>query len=154
ALVRPNLPEGNGCMTSWHRFPALSGTWLRASFAPALVFIATATNANYLTDFWHHLARGRAIVLEGQLVNTDRFTYTVPGQAFQDVNWLTQVGYYHLYTWGGLPLIQFLNAALLAGMMGLLVCLCRRSSGSLGIAAAVGVFTFFGLWQVLTIRPQ
>src|SRR5207249_4306860 len=64
------------------------------------------------------------------------------------------VGYYHLYTWGGLPLIQFVNAALLAGSMGLLVWLCRRTSGSLGTAAALGVFTFFGLWQVLTIRPQ
>ncbi len=35
-----------------------------------------------------------------------------------------------------------------------MVYLCWRSSGSLGIASAVAVFTFFGLWQVLTIRPQ
>ncbi len=136
------------------RVPALPSSWLRASLAPALIFIATATNPNYLLDFWHHLARGRAIVTEGQLVNTDRFTYTVSGQAFQDSNWLTQVSYYGLYAWGGLPLVQFVNAALLAGAMGLLVSFCRRTSGSLGAAAAVAVFTFIGLWQVLTIRPQ
>lgn len=141
-------------MTRWIRLPTLTSAWLRASLAPALVFIATATNPNYLADFWHHLARGRAIVTEERLLDTDRFTYTVPGQAFQDGNWLTQVLYYHLYTCGGLPLIQLLNAAVLAATMGLLVWHCRRTSGSLGLAAALGVFTFFGLWQVLTIRPQ
>ena len=36
--------------------------WARAALVPALVFIALATDRNYLADFWHHLARGRAIV--------------------------------------------------------------------------------------------
>ena len=34
---------------------------------PALAFIATALDRNYQTDFWHHLARGRAMA-EGGLV--------------------------------------------------------------------------------------
>jgi hypothetical protein len=53
-----------------------------------------------------------------------------------------------------LPLVQLVNALALAAMMALLTWSCRRASGSLGVASAISVFTFFGLWQVLTIRPQ
>jgi hypothetical protein len=136
------------------RLPVLSSAWMRASIAPALIFIATATDHNYLADFWHHLARGRAIASTGRLLDADQFTFTVAGQPFQDVNWFTQVLYFHLHSWGGLPLVQFVNSLTLALTMALLVHLCWRASGSLGLASAMGVFTFFGLWQVLTIRPQ
>src|SRR6185437_3675233 len=128
--------------------------WMRALLAPALVFIATAIDRNYQTDLWHHLARGRAIVTEGRLLNNDCFTYTVSGQPLQDVNWGWQVMAYHLYTLGGLPLVQVANSAILTLMMAVLVALAWRLSGSLIAASAVGVFAFFGLWQLLIIRPQ
>jgi hypothetical protein len=128
--------------------------WTRALLAPALVFIATAVDRNYQTDLWHHLARGRAIVTEGQLLNVDHFTYTVQGQPLQDVNWGWQVLFHQLYTIGGLPLVQTVNSAVLAVMMAVLVGLAWRRSGSLVVAAGVCVFAFFGLWQMLIIRPQ
>src|SRR5215471_1380238 len=128
--------------------------WLRALLAPALVFIATAGDRNYQTDFWHHLARGRAMVESGAFVDHDQFTYTVAGAAFQDTNWLPQLLYYLLYSVGGLDLVQLINSLVLAGMMGLLVWLCWRECGSLLLSSAVGAFTFFGLWQLLLIRPQ
>jgi hypothetical protein len=136
------------------RFPALSSAWPRALMAPALVFIATATDRQYLVDFWHHLARGRAIVEQRQLVNHDLFTYTVAGQPLVDVNWLTQVFYYCTFELGGMPLVQLINAIVLAAMAGILVHLCWRASGSAGIGSAMAIFAFFGLWQVLTVRPQ
>src|SRR5205823_1279096 len=49
--------------------------WTRALLAPALVFIATAGDRNYQTDFWHHLARGRAMAESGTFVDHDQFTY-------------------------------------------------------------------------------
>ncbi len=128
--------------------------WTRALLAPALVLIATAVDRNYQTDLWHHLARGRAIVAEGRLLNADRFTYTVHGQPLQDVNWGWQVCFYELYSVGGLPLVQAANSAILALMMAVLVGLAWRRSGSLLAASAVCVFAFFGLWQMLIIRPQ
>lgn len=131
-----------------------SSVWVRFAIVPALVFMATATDRNYLADFWHHLARGRAIVTEGQLLDHDRVTFTVRGQEFQDVNWLTQVAYYHLFEYGGLTCVQVVNAALLALTIALVVVQCRLASGSHIVAMGVGLFTFFGLWQVLTIRPQ
>src|SRR5262245_17270371 len=136
------------------RFPVLSGDWARALLAPALVFIATSVDRSYQTDFWHHLARGRAIAETGTLVNEDLFTYTVAHQPFQDTNWLTQLFYYHVYQLGGLPLIQAVNSLTLAAMMGVLVFLCWRACRSWMLASAVGVFSFFGMWQLLIIRPQ
>jgi len=127
---------------------------VRRALVPVLVFVALVTDQNYLADFWHHLARGRAIVDEGRVVNEDRFTFTVPGRQFQDVNWLSQVGYHALFEMGGLDLVRAVNALTLAAALALLTWLCQRHSGSLGMATTVGVLTFFGLWNVLTIRPQ
>ncbi len=131
-----------------------TSTWARVALVPALVFMAQATDRSHLADFWHHLARGRAIAAEGRLVDEDRFTFTVPGRPFQDVNWLSQLGYYEVFTAGGLEWVRFANAAVLAAALGLLVWMCRRAGGSWVVAAAVGVFTFFGLWKVLSVRPQ
>jgi hypothetical protein len=131
-----------------------TNAWVRLAAAPALAFVALASDRQYLMDFWHHLARGRAMAEQGRLIDHDLFTYTVAGQSFQDVNWLTQLAYHHLYQHGGLGLVQLVNALATAATLTWLVLLCRRKSGSLAAAAAVGVFTFFGLWQVLTIRPQ
>jgi hypothetical protein len=128
--------------------------WVRLALVPVLAFIALAVDRQYLLDFWHHLARGRAMIEQGQLVDRDLFTYTVAGQPFQDVNWLSQLAYYELYQAGGLALVQTVNALLVALTLLLLVALCRRKGGSSSVAVVIGVFTFFGLWQILAIRPQ
>jgi len=128
--------------------------WVRWLLVPAVAFIALATNTAWLADFWHHLARGREIVNRGELLDHDIFTFTVPGREFQDVNWLTQAGYYLLYQAGGLDLVRVVNAVLVAATLLWLTVLCRRVSGSLGVALGVGVFTFLGLWHILSIRPQ
>jgi hypothetical protein len=136
------------------RLPQPTDNWARVLLAPFLIFVATATDRNYQTDLWHHLARGRAIVAEGRMLDDDRFTYTIPGRHFQDCNWGWQVLSYRLYEVGGLPLVQVVNSLVLAAAMGVLVALARRRSGSLVVASAVCVCAFFGLWQLLLIRPQ
>src|SRR5215472_8113635 len=98
---------------SWRiGLPALSPVWMRAAFAPALAFIATSANHAYLYDFWHHLARGRAMVQSGEIVNRDLFTCTIAGQPIQDIGWLAQVFYYRVYSWAGLPVLQLINSIL------------------------------------------
>lgn len=128
--------------------------WVRYALVPVLAFIALATDRHYLADFWHHLARGQAIAAEGRLLDEDRFTFTVAGRPFQDVNWLSQLGYHALFDLGGLELVRCVNALTVAVTLALLTWLCRVRCGNLGVATAVGVLTFFGLWNVLTIRPQ
>lgn len=128
--------------------------WVRWLLAPAIVFISQATNDAYLVDFWHHLARGEEMTRSGQLLDHDIFTYTVSGRTFIDVNWLTQLSYYQFYSLGGLGLTRTINALFLAGAWAWLVGICKRLSGSLEIAMTMGILTFLGCWQVLTIRPQ
>src|SRR5262245_39098259 len=136
------------------RLPLPTDRLFRALLAPALVFMATAVDRNYQTDLWHHLARGRILVEEGELADADRFTYTVPGRPLRDVNWGWQAAFYGLYRLDGLELVQAANSAALALAMGLLFRLARRRSGSAAAACAACLLAFFGLWQLLIIRPQ
>src|SRR5256885_182592 len=93
---------------TWPLWSLVIGHWslvirdstIRALFAPALVFIACCIDRNYQTDLWHHLARGRVMVEERQLLDEDRFTYTVSGKQFQDVNWLSQLALYGIWQLG------------------------------------------------------
>ncbi len=128
--------------------------WVRWLLVPAVAFIALAGNTSYLADFWHHLARGRAIIEGGRLLDHDIFTCTVAGQPFQDVNWLSQIVYYHLFELGGLALVRVVNAAIVALTLFWLVALCKRVSDSLPVSLGIGIAVFLGLWDVLTIRPQ
>lgn len=127
---------------------------MRLILAPALVLIVTGLDRGYQTELWQHLARGRLVAREGQVVSVDRFTFTVPGRPLRDNNWLAQLLYYGLHQVGGLELIQVINALTLAGAVAALVALCRRESGSTRIAGAAGAVVFLGLWQTLLIRPQ
>ena len=89
------------------------------------------------------------------MVDHDLFSCTVPPeQSFQDANWLSQLSYHYLYSAGGLPLVQLVNSLLLSAMIGVVVWLCWRASGSLTLAAGLGAFAVIGLWQLLLIRPQ
>jgi hypothetical protein len=128
--------------------------WALALIAPVVTFIGTMLPRYYMTDFWHHLARGRAMVESGALVDDDRFTYTVAGQPLRDPNWLSQIIFYRLYEAGGLPLVRTVNSLVLATAIGVLVFLCWRASGSLLLATLLGLWTFFGLMQLFIVRPQ
>src|SRR4051812_21577702 len=101
-------PEQGGINSTFRapRFALFSDTTVRALLAPAFVFIACCLDRNFQTDLWHHLARGRVMAQEGKLLDEDRFTYTVPGQPFQDVNWLCQLAFYRVYQCGGIELLQ------------------------------------------------
>ena len=108
-------------MISPCRLPLPTDRWVRLLLPAVLIFFAAASDRNYQTDLWHHLTRGRAIVEQGQLIDRDLFTFTVAGQPFQDVNWLTQLGYHGLYETGGLPLVQLVNALSMAVALAWLV---------------------------------
>ena len=49
-------------MTNLLKILRPTDAWVRLALVPALAFIALAGDTQYLADFWHHLARGRAIV--------------------------------------------------------------------------------------------
>ncbi len=124
------------------------------TLVPVLTFVLTVTQRHLQTDFWHHLARGRAIVERGEIVNVDLFTFTVAGQPLRDPNWLTQILYHGLFSSGGMGMVRLVDSLTVSAAVGLLVVLCWRASGSARVAAALGTVALLGLWQVLIIRPQ
>ncbi len=141
-------------MSATFRIPLPTGNWVRLLLAPALIFVSSAIDRGYQTDLWHHLARGRAITEDGQMLNHDRFTYTVADSHFQDSNWLWQVAFYKVHSLGGMDLVQGVNSAILFVAMLCLVLHTWRRSGSFKVANAAGILAFMGIWQLLIIRPQ
>lgn len=138
---------------AWRKFLP-NNQLARALVVPALVFIATVTNRNYMTDFWHHLARGREMVEYGGILPLETFTYTIPSQPVRDPNWLTQLAFYGLFRLGGLPLVVTVNSLLLAAVLGLIVWLCQRHLRSSLLSAGFALAAAAGLWQLLIVRPQ
>jgi hypothetical protein len=134
--------------------PKLSNTAVRLAYAPVLAFVALATNREYLCDFWHHLARGQAMIQTREMVDHDLFTFTVAGTPLVDLNWLTQLGYSALFNLGGLELVQVANAAVVALAMLVVGLHAWRASSSASLAAAIGLVVLAGNWQTLSIRPQ
>jgi hypothetical protein len=122
--------------------------------APALVFIVACLDRQFQTDFWMHLARGGEIIGTGDFLTTDHFTIAGAREVIRDPNWLSQVFYFRLFSWGGLALIQTCNALVLAGSVWLLVRLARRNGASSRAAGAAGVIAFLVAWQTFLIRPQ
>src|SRR5439155_12678158 len=94
------------------------------------------------------------IATEHRLPDVDRSTFTVAGRALRDPAWVTQWAGFQVYRLGGFELVQLANSLLLSATIALLVWLCWRRSRSLLIAGAVGVFTVFGIADLLLIRPQ
>ena len=125
--------------------------WVWSLLPVAVVVIAVGIDRNYQTDLWRHLARGRLIAAEGRLINEDRFTCTVSGRPLVDATWGWQVANWELYRLGGLSLVQAVNAVTAGAAMALLILLCRRRGAAPVVAAAVGVFVFFGLWQQIVL---
>lgn len=100
---------------------------MRTILVPCVVFIACCLDRGYQTDFWYHLARGRAIVSQARIVDVDAFTCTVAGTETRDANWIAQVLFYRLYQWGGLSLVQSINSLVIATALATVFRLCRRA---------------------------
>jgi hypothetical protein len=69
-------------------------------------------------DFWWHLRIGRWMVDNGRLPSTDIFTFTVPGHAWTDHEYLTEI----------------------------LMWLGYHATGVLGLSVAFGLLTWAGFW--------
>ncbi len=63
-------------------------------------------------DFWWHIATGRWIVEHGALPSSDLFTYTVPGHAWTDHEYLTEILMWLIYSHGGFAAISLFFAVI------------------------------------------
>jgi len=106
-------------------------------------------------DFWWHTATGRLIVASGVIPSVDSFSYTQAGQPFYNQSWLAQLLMFGLYQLGGVPLIIFVQALVLAGVYGLLLRLCVRRTGNARLCAGFLLLaTLPASFDNWIVRPQ
>jgi hypothetical protein len=111
-----------------------------------LIFLAAARTP-VDTDLWWHLRAGEATWTEGQPLLHDPFSFTRLGQLWINHSWLSQVGMFLLFEWGGYLALGTAVALLAAGMMALVYfqqegpALLRAFLLILGSAAAAVVWT-------------
>ena len=106
-------------------------------------------------DFWWHMATGRLIVASGAIPSVDSFSYTQAGQPFYNQSWLAQLLMFGLYQLGGVPLIIFVQALVLAGAYGLLLRLCVRRTGNARLCAGFLLLaTLPASFDNWIVRPQ
>src|SRR5262249_51929028 len=106
------------------------------------------------TDFWLHSATGRWIVEHGRLPPHDLFTYTVPGHAWVNHEYLTEALLWPLQRWLGLAGVSV--AFGLLTWLGLLLVLAacrpgRRPYAIAGVALALAALAGAPIWGA---RPQ
>lgn len=128
----------------------LEHLWLAA---PIFVIFAKALRVPLpLLDFWWHLKMGQIIVSTHSIPHIDLFSFTAAGKPFIVQNWLAEIIYYGVFQLGGLPLLIFLNAALLAMVLLPVVFLCRESTARTIVAALSALLACLAL--AANARPQ
>lgn len=107
------------------------------------------TSAIHDPDFWWHLRAGQLILERGGLLATDPFTYTVPTHAWTMHEWLTEVLFAWLYSWGGLgTIVVVLSVVTWLGI----VCIVLRARYDrpnplvLGVGTVLAVIAGYPIW--------
>jgi hypothetical protein len=103
------------------------------------------------TDTWWHLKSGQVMWQTGQILRTDPFSHTVPGQPWIDHGWLVQVLLWPLYQAAGLGGLALVLAAIVTGTFVLVYLQC---DGRPFVAAFAVLLAAVASSIVWSIRPQ
>jgi hypothetical protein len=106
-------------------------------------------------DLWWHLAAGRIMINEGQLLTENRFAYTVPTDApYIYQMWLSELILYGSWRLGDVPALTLLRTVVIVLSYGLVAwCAARRAGSGHAAALALLVAVLIG-WNNWTLRPQ
>ncbi len=102
-------------------------------------------------DFWWHLKTGEYILKNRSIPNTDLFSFTSYGKPWVAHEWLSEVGFYLVYSRSGFNALIFIFAVLTAIAFWIV---CRRCESHAYIAAFA---TLLGVWSILPtigVRPR
>ena len=130
----------------------LDHVWLFAALA--LVALRALLTPIPPSDFWWHLAMGRAIAAQGSIPPVDQFSFTQAGAPFFDQSWLAQLLMYALYQAGGAAGVVVTQALVLALAYGLLLRLCVIRSGRVNLSVALLLLSLPLVFDNWTVRPQ
>ena len=114
----------------------------------ALPFICLAGRPLF-GDVWWVMASGQEMVRQGQLLQTDVFTFSPHTSTYVDAQWLAQLAYYGAYRLLGLEGVAVFNALVGTLAFGLLWHLAWRRSQSAPVAALCTLFAVLNaLWFI------
>ena len=127
-------------------------------FAPLLGVLACALllflPAQMSPDGWFAFLSGREIVAHG-LPTHDALIVWGHGRQWVDQQWLAQLGYYGLYSVGGLRLALIVNAAVVVASVGAAIAAARWNGGSRLSVLLVAIPAVFVIgWEASALRPQ
>jgi len=121
-----------------------------------LVILAAATTLSPIRnyDYWWHLKTGALILSEGRVPRVDPYSFTSPGTAWIDHEWLFQVLAYLGHTALGPHLLVLVKSALLLGIVFLAArLLLREGHGPAGAAVLLMLALVGGAFR-FDVRPE
>jgi len=132
----------------------VGGTPRLAACSAALLAAAVALHPVLEPDLWWHLASGRWILEHREIPRADVFTYSMPGRAWVNLQWLFDVGAARLWAWGGPDALVLAKAAALAGVAALGVAAASAAGAGPGAAAVAAGLAVLASAERTTERPE
>ena len=125
------------------------------SIAPVVAaFCAVANTRIALGDFWWHLKAGEMIATTGSIPTTDTFSFVTYGQPYLYAQWLGEFCLYRLFDLGGLELVVFGNAVVVAAVAACVLLACREATADFRAAALAALLAFLLVKPSVDARPQ
>jgi hypothetical protein len=128
----------------------LAWAWLPV-LLPVVVVLLSRMSA---IDLAYHIRAGDTILRTGSLPRNDTYTFTVPGAAWTDQQWGSQVVLAFVHRFGGWATLSAFRAALVAATFALVYRACRIKGAGPRAASLLCLGGFLVAVPGLALRPQ
>jgi len=120
---------------------------------PAAIFVLACLYSIAPNDFWWHLRTGGIILGEHRIPNVDLFTFSQAGKPWVNQAWLSEVALHVVNSIGGLELLLFCHALVIAFAYTFVLRAIVPKTGlrAASLATFTGALVGFANWHV---RPQ
>lgn len=105
-------------------------------------------------DIFWALRAGREIARSHVVPSMETWSYTVPGAAWLNTHWLTELVAYGAYVCGGYPMLVVLRALIVAIWLVLLLRLVRQAGAAGPVAYALVVLAFIASTYRMELRGE
>lgn len=119
----------------------------------ASVFTLAVFPISNFDIFWH-MSNGREMLLTGSIINEDVFSFTAPGAAFHNHEWLSQMLLFKLHGVFGPDGLIIFKALMSMGIFGLGYLAARAAGAGPLMASALMLLAALAGLHRLTVRPH